>query len=363
MGVVHRRIILISLFCWLPLFAISAWQGTLFDAGAAVSFFRDVEVHVRFLVVVPLLIGAELVVHRRMRSLVAQFLERDLIAKPDMPRFREAVTSAMRLRNSVWAEILLIALVYGVGILLIWRNFAVLDTESWYSTHAADGWRPTPAGLWYGFISVPVFQFLLLRWYFRIFVWARFLWQVSRIDLRLVPTHPDRAGGLGFLSGSVYAFVPLLMAHGAMLAGLIASRIFHLGETLTDFKLEIAAMVAFLICLVEGPLLVFAQQLERAKRDGKREYGRLAQSYARDFDAKWLRGGASGDAALLGSADVQSLADMASSYDVVQSMRITLVSKSSILTFAAAIVAPILPLALTMMPLEDLLKKLLGILF
>jgi hypothetical protein len=32
--------------------------------------------------------------------------------------------------------------------------------------------------------------------------------QVSRIDLSLIPTHPDRVCGLGFLSNTVYAFTP-----------------------------------------------------------------------------------------------------------------------------------------------------------
>ena len=71
--------------------------------------------------------------------------------------------------------------------------------------------------MWYGYVSLPLFQFLLMRWYFRLFIWTRFLWQVSRLDLSLVPTHPDRVGGLGFLANTVYAFPPLAVAHGALL--------------------------------------------------------------------------------------------------------------------------------------------------
>ena len=66
------------------------------------------------------------------------------------------------------------------------------------------------------YVSLPAFQFVLYRWYFRLFIWMRFLWQVARCELSLVPTHPDRAGGLGFLSLSVVAFAPLLTAHGAL---------------------------------------------------------------------------------------------------------------------------------------------------
>jgi hypothetical protein len=158
--------------------------------------------------------------------------------------------------------------------------------------------------------------------YFRLFIWSRFLWQVSRIDLSLVPTRPDRFGGLGFLPGTVYAFVPVLIAHGALLAGLIGNRIYHLGAQLPDFMLEICVFVTFFICVVLGPLLVFTPQLAQAKRTGKYEYGTLAERYVREFDVKWLRGGAPADAPLLGSSDVQSLADMGNSFDIVRSMRI-----------------------------------------
>jgi hypothetical protein len=146
--------------------------------------------------------------------------------------------------------------------------------------------------MWYGYLSLPIFQFLLCRWYFRIFIWARFLWQVSRIDLTLVPTHPDRVGGLGFLSNTIYAFAVLAAAHGALLAGLLANRILYLKAALTEFMVEVAIMVAFMLCLALGPLLVFAPQLAAVKRTGLREYGTLAERYVRAFDAKWLRGGA-----------------------------------------------------------------------
>ncbi len=209
----------------------------------------------------------------------------------------------------------------------------------------------------------PLFQLLLLRWYFRLFIWTRFLWQVSRIELSLVPTHPDRVGGLGFLANTVYAFTPLAVAHGALLAGLIANRIFYLGAALPEFKIEIAVLVVFLMCVVLGPLLVFAPQLAQTKRTGNREYGTLAERYVREFDAKWLRGGVPADEPLIGSSDIQSLADLANSFEVVRTMRTAPVTKEAILQLATATLAPVVPLALTMMSLEELVKTLFGILF
>lgn len=358
---VRQRIVVMALLAWLPLLLLTALEGQLIGGSTAVPFLMDAEVHIRFLVAIPLMIGAELVVHRRMRLLLRQFLERKLIPESALPRFDAAIHSAFRLRNSTLAEVLLIAIVYSLGILVIWPNYMALDAPTWFATPTAEGSKLSLAGMWYIYLCLPIFQFLLLRWYFRLFIWSRFLWQVSRIELNLVPTHPDRTGGLGFLSGTVYAFVPLLMAHGAIVAGNLANRIFYLGASLPDFKGEVALMVVFLLCVVFGPLLAFAPQLAAAKRTGKREYGTLAQRYVRAFDAKWLRGGAPANEPLLGSADIQSLSDLGSSYEVVQSMRTTPVSKEALLRLAAAVLVPIVPLVLTMMPWEELLKKLLGI--
>jgi hypothetical protein len=360
---VRQRIIVFALLAWLPLLVLSALQGRMLGGGVAVPFLLDVEAHIRFLVAMPLLILAELVVHQRMRPLLQQFLERNLIPESAMPRFEAAIASAFRLRNSVLAEVLLIVFVYGVGILIVWRQYLALDTATWYATPSAEGSKLSLAGIWYGYVSLPIFQFLLLRWYFRLFIWTRFLWQVSRIELSLVPTHPDRVGGLNFLSNTVYAFTVLAVAHGALLAGQLANRIFFVGAELTQFKAEIAVMVIFLMCAVLGPLLVFAPQLAAAKRKGLREYGTLAERYVREFDAKWLRGGAPAEEPFVGSADIQSLADLGNSYEVVRTMRIAPITRGAVVGLAAATLAPLVPLLLTMMPLEELVKKLFAVLF
>jgi hypothetical protein len=359
----RRRIILGALLAWLPLFILSTLEGNALGGNVAVPFLMSVEVHVRFLVALPLFIIAELVVHQRLISIVRQFDERDLIPEKDRPRFERAINSALELRNSVLAEVLLILFVYGVGVLIIWRKYIALHNATWYAVPADSGMRLSLAGMWYMFVSVPFFQFLLLRWYFRIFIWARFLWQAARLELTLVPTHPDRLGGLGFLANTVFAFAPLLTAHGAMLAGLIANRIFHLGAKLTDFKLLIAAFVIVLLGVVVGPLLVFAPRLMETKRKGSREYGWLAQRYVREFDTKWLRGGAAADDSLLGSADIQSLADLNNSYEAVRSMRFLPVTWDAIVQLIGAILAPLAPLVLTIASLEELLDRLVGILF
>ena len=353
------RIIVISTLAWLPLLILSTLEGKVLGGNLTVPFLMDVEVHARFLVAVPLLIAAELLVHRRMRFVGKQFLERHLIPESAMKRFDAALASAFRWRNSMPAEVLLLVLVYGLGY-LIWHSRAGLDTATWYVSSAH---KLSLTGIWFAWVSLPIFQFLLMRWVYRIFIWTRFLWQISRIDLSLIPTHPDRVGGLGFISNSVYAFVPLAFVFGVILSASIANRILFLGAKLPEFTIEIATFVAIFLCLVLLPPMMFAPMLSLAKRRGIREYGTLAERYVREFDAKWLRGGATADEPFVGSADIQSLADLANSYEVVKTMRTAPVTQEAIVRLVLATLVPVAPLALTMMPLEELLKLLFGKLF
>lgn len=359
---VRRRVVFLAAFAWLPLLVLAAWEGHAWGGGA-LPFFRDFDVHVRFLVALPLLVLAELVVNQRMKPVLGQFRARGLIAEGARARFDASVAAALRLRNSILAEVLLLAFVYGVGVLLMWRKTAALDVASWYGTPVGGTLHPTAAGWWLGLVSLPTFQFLLLRWYFRLAIWARFLWQVSRMELRLVPTHPDRAAGLGFLGALSYAFSPLLAAQGALLAGVLANRIVYAGEKLPDFKVEIIGMVAVMVLFVVGPSMAFVPALARAKRDGQREYGVLAQRYVREFDEKWLRGGAPSDEPFVGSGDIQSLADLGNSYEVIKEMRVVPFSMRTVFELGVTTLAPIAPLLLTMFPLSDLLGQLLRVIF
>ncbi len=356
-----RRMVLIPLFAWLPLLVLSALGGRAWGTAVRVPFLVDIEMHVRFLVALPLFILAELVVHQMIRPMVRQFLERRLIPDTSRAKFDAALASARRLGNSVVAEVLLIAFVYVVGVVYIWPVYGRLDVTTWYAMPSRGGRWISPAGWWFICVSLPLIQFIQLRWYFRLFVWARFLWQVARCELSLVPTHPDRAGGLGFLSLTPIAFAPLLAAHGALVAGLIANRIFFEGAALPDFKVELAVVVALLLLVVLGPLLVFLPALSAARRAGLREYGTLAQRYVREFDDKWLHGGAPVSEALVGSSDIQSLADLGNSFEMVRSMRVVPFTRDAVVQLAVITLLPVAPLLLTMVSLEELLKRLLQV--
>jgi hypothetical protein len=207
-----------------------------------------------------------------------------------------------------------------------------------------------------------MFQVLIYRWYFRLFVWFLFLWRVSRLDVRLTPTHPDRAGGLGFLASSPIAFAPVVLAQTIVMSALIAARILFQGETLHAFRYVIAAFVILQLLIMLAPLCVFTPMLLALKRRGRREYGVLAARYTREFHEKWIEGAALPDEPLLGSADIQSLADLANSYEVVRGIGAVPFGRDTIIQAAVPALIPFAPLALTVVPAEEILKKLLGML-
>jgi hypothetical protein len=357
-----RRVIVLAGIAWIPLLLLSLASGQAFGDAVRIPFLMDVEAHVRFLVALPLLIAAELVVHRRLVPAVRQFVERQIVSDADLPKFQQAVDSTLRLRNSVWIEVGLIVIVYAVGI-QVWRSEVALESASWYAVPDAGGMHLTPAGWWFVFVSVPIFQFILLRWYFRFLLWFLFLFRVSRLDLNLIPTHADRTGGLGFLGTSTTAFAPVLIAQGAMLAGLFASQIFYAGHALPEFKVQIVGFIAFFVVITLIPVTVFAPDLAQAKRSGLAKLGRLASRYSGGFEGKWFRADAPGEGELLGSGDIQSLADLANAFSVVQEMRFVPFGWRDVTRLAIITMSPFLPLLLTVFSLEDFANYVLKAIF
>ncbi|HXU13528.1 MAG TPA: hypothetical protein VN708_00250 [Terriglobales bacterium] len=350
---VRRRIIAVSLLCWLPLLSLSAASGTAI-AGVPVPFLKDAEAQIRFLITIPLLLVGELFVHQRLIPIVQQFLDRKIVWDEDRQRFEEIISSTIRLRNSAVLEVLLLVLTFASSH-WFWKERFALATSSWYAIGSGGETHLTPAGVVYGYLSLPIFRFILFRWYLRILLWYQFLWRVSRLPLHLNLFHPDRAGGLGFLQGSGTAFLPFLLAHSTLLAGFVADRIWHSGASLPEFKMQIAGSLFVLLILVLAPLTFFAWHLEEGRRTALREYGILASRYVNKFHSRWIQHAPEEPLLLLGTPDIQSLADLGNAYGVVSTIRIAPLNKEMILRLVLWLVVPILPLTLTMVPLSRII--------
>jgi hypothetical protein len=357
LGHLVRRVAVISGTAWLPLMVLTM-IGDRFAGGVKVPFLYDISAHARLLFALPLMIFAELVVFLRMRAIPAQFVERQIIRNDVLAEFQAVIASALRLRNSLAAEIglLMVVIVFGP---YLRSSILVLRADTWYASVSSSIGSYTLAGYWWKFVSIPIFQFILLRWYYRIFVWWRFLFQVSRLNLNLVALHPDRCAGLGFLGNIVLAFAPLLAAQSGLISGAIANRILYDRMKLLDFKVELLSTAVILLVMAFGPLCVFASKLNSARLAGLRAYGKLASDYVVGFAAKWGQGAQPVGETLLGSSDIQSLSDLAHSFAVVKGMRVVPFGKDTIMQFLFVIVLPLVPLMFTMFSMEDLLKQLL----
>lgn len=357
----QRRIAVAVAIVWLPLLLLSLADGRALG-GTTMPFLHDVDTAVRYLVALPLFIFAEVLVHQRFPQALAKFRERRLIDATQEAEFDRAIASTRRWVAAPGVEWLLLVFVYVVGVGGIWRNVSALEIDTWYAVVEHGRLILRWPGYWMGLVSVPLFQFLLLRWYYRIALWWILMWRLSRLDLSLQPLHPDKAGGLGFLAQFALAFAPLLMAEGSMAAGWIAGQIFFSGAHLLQFKLDLVAAVIVTVFFVLGPLLAFVPALAEAKRLGLSAMGGFAMHYVGEFRAKWLHRGAPADESALGSGDIQSLADLGNSYASLQQMRILPFGSQTVLKLAIAVLVPVAPLSLTMISAEELINRILQLL-
>ena len=357
-----RRIAAAVALSWLPVAVLSVAGGRAWRGSVRIPFFLDVDVQARLLVALPALMIAEVLAYTRLRHVVPAFLRRGIIPEEERPKLDAIIASVRRARDSGLAEVLLLLFVYAFGVSYLWRTHLVMPGATWYAVQSGEGRRLTAAGWWYALVSLPLWQFLLMRWYYRLVLWGVLLTRISRLKLQLVPTHPDRCGGLAFLTTASRGFSLLLFVHGTLVSGALANRIVYQGARLATFKMEIGVFVALMLLLVLGPLAVFMPALARLRRRGVVEYGALATDYVRGFDRKWIRN-ANPDQELLGTPDLQSLADLANSFQIVVHTQKVPFQRSLAVELAVATLAPIAPLVLTMIPFETIVEGLLKMIF
>jgi hypothetical protein len=345
----------IAAFTWLPLMALAP----LGRDDMAISFLHSLGTHTRLLVAIPLFFAAEELFNTRSRQLIRTIISSRIVRADQLQALRAALLDASKWRDAwvVEAAVLMIALSFILG----GPRPDLPSAVSTWRTTASGGL--TPAGWWYSIVSFPVFQFLLWRWFARMLLWLQLLWRINRLDLQLIPTHPDLAGGLGGFGVAHVTLAPLGVATSTMLVATFAEEILYGGADVSQFVLPVAGAVCAIVLLIVAPLLTFAPRLIRVKQEGLLAYGTLAAAYVRAFDEKWIRQKAQQREPLLGSADLQSLADLANSFNVIRSMRIVPISRVQVLLLFAAATLPSLPLALFVVPLDEMILKTLGAVF
>jgi hypothetical protein len=354
---VIRRALQYCGLAWLPLFALVIIQSASSGSSVLRSFLTDYSVHARFLVALPLLTLCARGCALRLESITANLLHSGQIVDEDLPRFDAAVASTRRLRDSKAALLAIVAMAFGIVI-----SFAVTlsasDLPGWHFS----GNRMSLAGYWHRWISLPLLLMLLLGWFWRYVRWWRFLWLVSRLDLRLLAAHPDRSGGLAYLAHSLRDWAPLAAALAAMLAGTMVNEVLLRGGSLVTFQLAAASLVISAVVLGSAPLLVMTPKLMECWHRGMLEYGALAEAVGRKFEKAWVaRRDCIGEEAL----ETQAFSATTDLYGVVANvyaMRIILFDGKSLAMLVAAALLPFVPAALAVAPLDAMLATVANIL-
>ena len=352
------RVAGLSIFVtWVPLFILSAMQGAAFHTTTVVvPFLRDFATYTRFLVAMPVLILAETFLGPRLAKAAAFFVTSGLVLEKDYTRFDAAVERGLRLRDSTAAELLLVAGSYVISLTALYGM--AVHAATWSATYTGTGFRLTWAGWWFIGFCAPFLNFLLLRWAWRLFLWAQFLWRMNKLDLQLFPPHPDESGGLGFVGRAQQFFGIILFGYSAATAGVLADTVIYDKVPLQHFAGPVVAYVVIAVGIVIAPLLVFAVRMHETKIHGLYQYGGLATTYTSAFHHKWITKDQEASEPLLGTSDIQSLADLGNSFAFIKGMDDLPMNPRTPIHLALACLIPMAPLLLIVIPLRDMVKLL-----
>jgi hypothetical protein len=348
-----RRALVFSLVAWLPLLVLSALQGVVLR-NVRIPFLYDPSAHIRFLLSVPLLIVAEVVIGPRIVAATSQFVTSGLIPEDRHQDFDAAIIDAIRLRDSTIAEVIILAITYLGAFASI--RFLSAAVSTWHSLVSGSGYRFTLAGYWYALVSLPIFQFLVYRWLWRSFIWCKFLRRVSKFDLQLIPTHPDQAGGLGFLGETHRLYAVFIFAYAATAAAVASREVLFDKVPIQSYKIPVAALIILMLLLFLGPLFMFAPALLRTRRKGLHDYSTLGCKLGRLYDQKWVKGMTPAGESLLSTPDNTSLANYSRDYELVDRMRVFPFEPRTAVVLALAGLVPMVPLLATVMPMAEIFK-------
>ena len=183
-----RTSLILAALTWVPLFVLCMFEGLAFGR-VKIPFFYDIAAHTRFLLAVPVLVLADIPIGVRLRGIMQHFVGAHLVRDDDLRKFEEILVDSLRFRDSHVGELIVLVITY-----LATYNALSGAVSTWFRPEPGQGL--TPVGYWYALVALPIFQFLIFRWIYRMAVWSRFLWELSKLDLLLTPIHPDAAGGL-----------------------------------------------------------------------------------------------------------------------------------------------------------------------
>jgi len=354
---IARRMAFYAVVAWLPI-AVWAWFVDRFLPGrSAEPFLHQFSIHARCLVAIPLFVLAEYTSAHLAHHIAERLLFEGFVAEADRPRLRTLLERCSRLRASAlpWLVIGGVVLAYALASPTIEKNQEVLFTAP------ADGspGHLTFGGLWYLYVVRPIFLGLLLAWVWRLVLWTVALAYVARLDLRLVPTHPDRMFGLVVLSRTPMAFWPLTLGVSTVVASVWAHDMLYAGTRIESYYGAAAVWAGGLAIVLLAPLVAFVPKFLRVRYAALFHYGSLLTQHGRLVHRKWIDGEDVGTPPVLDAPEIGPVADAAAMYDAVRAQLPIPVNLVTLLMVLLPIAVPLLAVAALQLPIGELLMKLL----
>ncbi len=349
------RILVLLVIGWLPLVILTA---ALNPEGFS-SLIRDYRVYARLLIAVPALLLGESFMESRFRPVMQHIRQVGILDTSDLAYMDGVIATLLRVRDAFPPEFLVFVLLV-VHTATSYKG--LVDATPWLGHGSGADLQLTVAGWYAVLVSAPLFQFLLGLSLWRWLLWTFFAFKLSKRNLRLVPTHPDEHGGLGFLGLTTAAFAPVAFATTAVIGATWRDDILHHGAHLMDFKLEAIVLLIIIALVALGPLLFFVPRLASLRRQGMLEYGILGQIHSAEFHEKWILHRTGHEIEFLQAPESTTLANFGKSYQEIAQLKPFPADMGTLYGLAAAVAIPALPVVLAQIPLKvvlmDLLKTL-----
>jgi hypothetical protein len=290
-----------------------------------------------------------------MAAFVRGIVNSGLVPTSELTAMQSETSAIARWKESWLAELVCLLLAAPLSFVKPPTDLAVGTTV--YHPNPVTGGM-TLSGGWYWVVCLLLFRFLMFRWLWHLGLWCYFLWRVSKLQLHLVPTNPDGVAGLGSLELVHSQFAPLIMAFSAVGAASFAEQISAGTMTINAMYPQLVVLLIVYAALFLGPLLIFTLKLNNCRSKGLTDYGAVAARYVNEFERKWVGADGAREPDLLGSADLQSLADLSNSVSVVRNMRMAPISRRILMALAIPALLPMLPLVLFVFPIGTLAENL-----
>ena len=348
-----RRVIFAIAIGWLPLVLITL----LFNPRAFLGLLTDYTVNARMLFGVPVLLAGQPVMETAFRAIVRAVRDAGLLTPSDTDSLDKTLVRLIRLRDSVIPELIFVVIAYSKVAETVQTQ--LIYVRPWGMAVSGAGPHLTTAGWYYVLVSQLLYQLLILISLWKWLLWCIFLYRLSKMDLQLVPTHPDQHGGIGFLGLSPAAITPTFLVISAVIGATWRSLIFREHVHWLSFKIEAIVLFGVVLIVTLGPLLLFVPRLTRLRRLGIFEYGALGQFESMQFHQRWILHRAGREEEFPATPEASTLTDYGSSYQNIEHLQPFPFDQGAFVGLILAVALPLLPVVLAEVPFATVLKALL----